>query len=387
MSAYDQVGNRLHEDRGQLALDNGFNNLNQLTARRFGGRLDLVGTVTTTNLPVAVKVDGQPAALFQGTNYWGGARVAPGSNVASIVACDAVSNRTEALRTFRMPLTNPERFQYDLNGNLTNDGWRTYAWDEENRLTSVETVAGTVPGTSRARGKYRYDGFGRRVQKVDYTQWSEEEGRYTRSNVTRLVWAGWTLLAEMTASNTVSAYYTWGLDVSGRLNGAGGVGGLLAVNQGGACYLAYGDGNGNVTDYVDASGTVVAHREYDPFGRTVALTGSKKGDFTFWFSSKYCDTRWDLYYYGYRWCSPDLGRWLSNDPIGISGGLNTYAGCANNPINRIDSLGLNANTLSLFGPGGAVDYEVTYYGPGGFTAVQGASISSYVEPVLCGGAA
>ena len=95
---YDEIGNRLHEDRGQLDLDGGFNNLNQLTALKFGGKLDIVGTATTTNPPLTVKVDGATATLFQGTNYWGGGRVKTGSNTISIVACDASSNRTETLR-------------------------------------------------------------------------------------------------------------------------------------------------------------------------------------------------------------------------------------------------------------------------------------------------
>jgi len=53
-----------------------------------------------------------------------------------------------------------------------------------------------------------------------------------------------------------------------------------------------------------------------PFGQTIALTGDKKDEFSFWFSSKYEDTETGLYYYGYRSYSPTLGRWLSRDPIG-----------------------------------------------------------------------
>jgi hypothetical protein len=95
---YDQVGNRLHEDRGQLDLDGGFNPLNQLTHLKFGGKLDVLGNFAATNPPVTVKVDGEVAAVFNQTNFLGGGRVKTGSNIISIVARDASSNRTESLR-------------------------------------------------------------------------------------------------------------------------------------------------------------------------------------------------------------------------------------------------------------------------------------------------
>lgn len=52
---------------------------------------------------------------------------------------------------------------------------------------------------------------------------------------------------------------------------------------------------------------------------------------------------WDtgFYYFRARWYDPDTGRWLSKDPIGISGGLNQYVFCGNNPVNRIDPSGLD----------------------------------------------
>ena len=49
-----------------------------------------------------------------------------------------------------------------------------------------------------------------------------------------------------------------------------------------------------------------------------------------------------------RWYDPITGRWLSNDPIGISGGLNQYVFCANNPLNVRDPLGLNPGDVYFF---------------------------------------
>ena len=116
-------------------------------------------------------------------------------------------------------------------------------------------------------------------------------------------------------SAVVSNYYVWGMDLSGSLQGAGGIDGLLCVVCNGAPYFMCYDGNGNVTDYADINGVVVAHYEYDPFGRTVASTGLMKDAFNFRFSSKYYEPFCKLYYYGYRYYSPEMGRWLSPDPI------------------------------------------------------------------------
>jgi RHS repeat-associated protein len=56
-------------------------------------------------------------------------------------------------------------------------------------------------------------------------------------------------------------------------------------------------------------------------------------------------TRWydpesQHYYFLHRYYDPRLGRWLSRDPIGEEGGLNLYAYCGNDPVNRHDPLGL-----------------------------------------------
>ena len=92
-------------------------------------------------------------------------------------------------------------------------------------------------------------------------------------------------------------YYTWGLDQSGTLQGAGGVGGLTLVSRDGDNYILYYDVNGNITEYVNVNSwayDAVAHYEYDPYGKTViASSGCSSfgdpivNDIPFRFSSKY----------------------------------------------------------------------------------------------------
>ncbi len=98
------------------------------------------------------------------------------------------------------------------------------------------------------------------------------------------------------------------------------------------------------TGYLSETGEVVASYEYDAFGRTLAQSGPMADVFPFRFSTKYYDAEADLYYYGYRYYSPELGRWLTRDPIEEDGGDNLYAFCDNCPLNFADYNGLWALT-------------------------------------------
>ena len=90
-------------------------------------------------------------------------------------------------------------------------------------------------------------------------------------------------------TNTTEVQYFWGLDLSGTIQGAGGVGGLLAVSRNGQLYFPTFDNNGNVTKYIDESGNVVAAYEYDDFGRTISQSGPLADFFRHRFSTKYYD--------------------------------------------------------------------------------------------------
>jgi RHS repeat-associated protein len=160
------------------------------------------------------------------------------------------------------------------------------------------------------------------------------------------VYDGWNPVAEYSISNnqySIFKSFTWGMDLSGTLQGAGGVGGLLMVSeisnsQISNYYPTY-DGNGNVSEYLDSTGAVVAHYEYDPFGKTTVASGSKAQDFSHRFSTKPLDLTTGLYYYGYRYYDPVTGRWPSRDPIEENGGVNLYSMVTNDVLNAIDVLG------------------------------------------------
>ncbi len=136
-----------------------------------------------------------------------------------------------------------------------------------------------------------------------------------------------------------------GLDVSGTLEGAGGVGGLIFERNfyANKTFAVGSDLNGNVARLVDVStGQSVADYEYGPFGEQIRASGEYAALNPFGFSSKFTDWETGLLYYGYRYYNPSTGRWLSRDPIEEDGGVNLYGFCENNGIDSWDFLGQEA---------------------------------------------
>jgi RHS repeat-associated protein len=183
---------------------------------------------------------------------------------------------------------------FDDDGNPTNDGTKQFVWDGENRLITVKVGAVTV-------AEYAYDAYSRRITKD------------VAGVITNFVYDGWNPIAEFSGT-TLSKSYVWGMDLSGSMQGAGGVGGLLAVNDTVATYFPIMDGTGNVSEYVDSTGSVVAHYEYSAFGEAVA-SGTKANDFSHQFSTKQIDSETGFHYYGYRYYDSTNGRWLGRDPL------------------------------------------------------------------------
>ena len=213
---------------------------------------------------------------------------------------------------------------------MTADGkGNTYLYDEENRLIEVDTPS----NPAIAKTVSVYDGLSRRVEKRTYNAGG------ALISTTRYLYDGLLPIAEYDSGNNLQNTYTRGLDLSGTMQGAGGIGGLLALtNASGNSYSYFTDGNGNVVDLADGYGTTAAHYEYDPFGNLVNSTGTLQQNYQW--SSKEVYTGTGLVYYLYRFYSPSLGRWVNRDPSGQNGGLNEYQIVANNLIDGVDVFGL-----------------------------------------------
>lgn len=338
--AYDGAGNRSGATgttvNGRTATYTA-NALNQITSRTVPGAVDVMGSA---NPGATVTVNGAATSRKGGYFY----KLLTASNtsgpvsVAETIAATLASGTTTRARTALVAKT-PESFGYDNDGNLVSDGLWSYSWDAENRLVAMESVP-TVPAAQKRKLTFRYDWQGRRVEKFVY-QWVNSA--WLLHDHTRFLWNGWLLQAEVGDAGQPIRSYAWGLDASGSLEAAGGVGGLLLERNyyANKTFEVASDLNGNVIRLVDTSnGQSVADYEYGPFGEVIRASGEYAALNPFGFSSKFTDWETGLLYYGYRYYNPETGRWLSLDPIGEKGGLNLYGFVGNDLVNHLDPFGL-----------------------------------------------
>ena len=246
----------------------------------------------------------------------------------------------------------PETFTYEADGNLTLNGRWNYTWDAENRLIKVESRPDT-PSSSWRRIEWTYDAFGRRIQQVT-SIWTNNAWFVVENLkfVSDPMLFGRHIVELNSTNNTLVRSYAWGLDMSGTMDSAGGVGGLIVTvihtgTKAGTYFPMY-DGNGNVMGYIRAGdGALVAQYEYGPFGELIRASCPLARSFNILFSTKYHEWETDHYYYGYRYYNPNTGRWPNRDSIEEEGGINIYNYVGNNPITFIDPLGLEKDAACV----------------------------------------
>ena len=223
--------------------------------------------------------------------------------------------------------------QYDANGNMLqcSVGFQpaTLSWNlsynDENRLIIAESA--------NQRLEFLYDYMGRRRIKKVFTGSTDN---WTLVTEKRFVYKGFKQIAELDASDTIQRSYVWNGETP-----------LTMTDSDGTFYYVT-DNNKNVTMLIDSNDTVRATYEYSPFGKITNMTGDKADDNPIRFSSEYHDQETGLVYFNFRYYSPELGRWLSRDPIAEWGGVNLYGMVGNDPVNLWDYLGLGCRDLKDF---------------------------------------
>ena len=289
---------------------------------------------------------------------------------------DSIGNR----KTFGKDNEVLENYQANSLNQYSSVGNIAPAYDNEGNLLSGLSKTATLP--NRDTLLFSYNNMNRPISvsrngEVLESYEYDHMGRRVKKGNTITIYDGYNAIAEYNLnSKSLKETYTWGLDLSGSIQNAGGVGGLLSVTDYSTqtplvSYPTY-DGNGNISEYLteqsssassgnSSSGTqelglITAHYEYDAFGNVIKKTGDK--NYTYQFSTKPFDTLTGLNYYNYRLYDSTNGRWINRDPIEEQGGLNLYAFVGNNGVNKWDVLGFlnsgNSVFLSVYSP-----YKIT----------------------------
>jgi RHS repeat-associated protein len=333
---YDAAGNLLQKRQNAVvvtALTNGYNNLNELTTTYAGGVPNSLSgwsyfipvSGSTTSPATNVIVNGSSTTPYGDNTYGYNVSLNPGNNAITVQAQD-VYGRSSAASSSVFLVQSNGAYAYDLNGNLLTDGTRYFAYDDENQLISVWK-------TNAWRNDFVYDGKMRRRIERDFA-WNGSA--WSQTNEIHFVYDGNLVVQERDINNLPQVTYTRGKDLSGSLQGAGGIGGLLARTdkaQAIPAILQFGggspqfvnhsyyhaDGNGNVTMLLSSSQMILAKYLYDPFGNTLAQCGLLADINKYRFSSKEWNANSGLYYYLYRFYDPNLQRWLNRDPLADNG--------------------------------------------------------------------
>jgi RHS repeat-associated protein len=198
-------------------------------------------------------------------------------------------------------------YTYDDNGNITDDGVNTYTWNAANQLATVNTTAGV----------YTYNWLNQRSEKV------------TASGTTYFVYGpGGLPYGEYDSSGTMIREYVY-------LNGEP----LAQIDSGSPEVLTYlhTDHLGTPRYATNTSGAQVWSWNNDAFG---VSTPSGSVTVNLRMPGQYFDVESGLFYNINRYYNPEIGRYISSDPIGIDGGLNTFSYAEQNPVNSSDPSGL-----------------------------------------------
>ena len=246
---------------------------------------------------------------------------------------------------------------YDARGNLSEQaskvdgvdaGRSRYVYDDLNRLVSLTSL--NAAGVAQSQTRFVYDFASRKCVQQTFS-WNN--GAWQKTSEKRYIYDEMEVVQERDESNTVTASNLW----------SSSVGGLLARRTQNATTFPSYDANGNVTGLTDVSGARVAKYRYDAFGNTLEASGPQAASNPYRFSTK--EAVGGLYYFGFRFYSPGLGRWITRDPIEEDGGMNLYSFGPNSPPNGYDEYGADwvDDTSNFFaGWGDTLTFGATKYG-------------------------
>jgi RHS repeat-associated protein len=248
--------------------------------------------------------------------------VLQGSTTKESYTYDPVGNRLSSLgvspytyNTSNELMSTPSgSYTYDNNGNRKGDpSGATYFWENDNRLSSM-----VLPGAG-GTVNFKYDPFGRRIQK-SFTQ----SGTTTTTNY---LYDGVKLLERLQQNGTILSSFTNTLNIDEP----------LAETISGTTSYYEQDGLSSVTSLSNNAGALANTYTYDSFGKLTASSGTTANPFRY--TGREFDTETGIYEYRARYYDQNVGRFLSEDPIGFRGGIDFYAYVKNRPTSFVDPKG------------------------------------------------
>ena len=210
-------------------------------------------------------------------------------------------------------------YSYDANGNTLSDGsGKSYTWDFENRLAQA-----IVPGTNGGTTTFKYDPFGRRIQKSGPL------------GTTNYLYDAFSLIDGIDSSGNTLARYTQdqGIDEP-----------LAELSSSTTSYYQRDDLN-SVTSLSNSAAVLTNTYSYDSFGNLLVSTGTITSPFRY--TAREFDPEIGLYFNRARYYDPASGRFVTEDPLGFGAGVNFYDYVSNDPMNNTDPFGWKTCTTRI----------------------------------------
>ncbi|MHB1247544.1 MAG: RHS repeat-associated core domain-containing protein [Sulfuriferula sp.] len=371
---YDALGRRT-----QRTLDGGdptdytYDKANRIKTLTYRGKTvvysyDAAGRLIQKTLPngVAATYQYDAANRLTGLIY-----TKPDTTILTALTYTYDANGNRISQNLNAPTDTPFSATYDANGNLVQrqsaTGTVTYTWDARNRLTGISGPSGTA--------SFKYDALGRRTEKT------------VNGQTVQYLYDGDQAIAELQGS-AIGATYLTGLQIDE----------VLARYSASGDRTLIADALGSVLAQTDGAGAVQTQYSYSPYGET-QTSGTDDGN-----PVQYTGRENDqsgLYYYRARYYDPQLKRFISEDPIGLGGGVNQYAYVGGNPISLIDPKGLwgfaggfgggyylgfggEANSGGFYSPDAGTSGAYTSTGTGyGYNAGLGVQMTLFLGKGTC----
>ena len=239
------------------------------------------------------------------------------------------------------------RYSYDNEGNVTRrtevltGDYRIFAWDHRNRLRRVTDFESndTTDESDDTQVKFVefvYDGFDRRIKKsIGIDSSNTDDVTHTH-----FIYDREDVIAEFVAMGTDGA-------LTNRYLHGPAVDQIFAQQHGSNSLWYLADHVGSVRDLTDSAGNVTDHLVYDSFGNLMN-TSDVSFALRYQFTGREFDAELGVYYNRARYYDPSLGRFMSEDPIGLASlDSNAYRYAFNSPLTYTDPSGNNALLVAL----------------------------------------